>query len=71
MESLLFEIGTEEIPARFMTDSLKQMEQLAEKFLLEYRLEHGMIKSLGTPRRLTIIVADLADSTKAENTEVK
>ena len=67
----MFEIGTEEIPARFMTDSLKQMEQLAEKFLLEYRLEHGMIKSLGTPRRLTIIVADLADSTKAENTEVK
>ena len=67
----MFEIGTEEIPARFMSGSLSQMEQLAEKFLLEYRLEHGAITSLGTPRRLTIIVDNLSETQKEENTEVK
>ena len=35
MEKLLFEIGTEEIPAKFMPGILAQLQELAEKKMTE------------------------------------
>ncbi|MBR0260551.1 MAG: glycine--tRNA ligase subunit beta [Selenomonadaceae bacterium] len=57
---LLMEIGTEEIPAHAMPGILNQLKTLAEKSLTEARIEFGEIKTLGTPRRLSLLVSDVA-----------
>ena len=67
-KDLLFEIGTEEIPARFMGPALKQMRELAENSLKEQRLAYARIDVYGTPRRLALLVHDLAE-TQADLTE--
>ncbi len=59
-QDLLIEIGTEEIPAGFLTKAFVDMKIQAQKMLTRMRLEHGEIKVLATPRRLTLMVADLA-----------
>jgi glycyl-tRNA synthetase beta chain len=58
---LLFEIGTEEIPAGFATRALAQLGQLAPQRLEAARLAFGSVSVLGTPRRLTLVVGGLAD----------
>ena len=58
-ETFLLEIGTEEIPARFMAPALKQLEQNARAFLAESRLAHEDIRVFGTPRRLALLVNNL------------
>ncbi|HEY8498542.1 MAG TPA: glycine--tRNA ligase subunit beta, partial [Limnochordales bacterium] len=58
---LLFEIGCEELPARFVPDALHQLEQLARDGLRELRITHGDIRTLGTPRRLALLVDGLSE----------
>ena len=60
-KDLLFEIGIEEIPARFMAPALKQIEEIMTKKLAEAGLEYKAMKTYGTPRRFTLIVEDLAE----------
>lgn len=60
--TLLLEIGTEEMPARFMMPALEQLKGLLSETLTKLRLEHGQIRTVGTPRRLTAIVSDVADA---------
>lgn len=60
MSDLLFEIGTEEIPARFMPKTLADLEQYAEEELNGAHLQHGAVKAECTPRRLVITVKDVA-----------
>ena len=57
---LLLEIGTEEIPAHAMPAILDQLKSLAEKSLTESRIAFGKIQTLGTPRRLALLVEDVA-----------
>ena len=57
---LLLEIGTEEIPAHAMPAILNQIKELAQKNLTEARIDFGEIQTLGTPRRLALIVSDVA-----------
>ncbi len=58
---LLFEIGTEEIPAKYMTKALAQLEDNAKKQLNEKRIQYSRIRAVGTPRRLTLLVDDIAE----------
>lgn len=58
--NLLLEIGTEEIPAKFMPAALAQLAAIAKTKLDELGIPHGQIKTAGTPRRLTLIVCDAA-----------
>ena len=57
--TFLLEIGTEEIPAGFAPGSIKAMRLNIEKKLAEYRVKHGPIRVMSTPRRLTCIVDDV------------
>jgi len=57
---LVFEIGTEEIPARFMSPALEQMANLAEQLLQDSRLQYQKVNSYGTPRRLVLYITSLA-----------
>ncbi len=58
-QDLLLEIGTEEIPARFILGALESLRRLAEERLQQARLPFREIKTFGTPRRLALLVYDL------------
>ncbi len=59
---LLLEIGTEEIPSRFMPDVLRDIASYAEQEFAEARIEHGRIETMGTPRRLVLKVHSVAEN---------
>lgn len=59
----LFEVGTEEMPSAPLIHAIKQFGQLIESGLDKAGLDHGEVKAMSTPRRLTVIVKDLATST--------
>jgi len=60
-KDLLLEIGTEEIPAKFMVNTLAQVSELANRIFAEWRLSFSDCKVYGTPRRIALLLHDLAD----------
>lgn len=61
MKELLLEIGTEEIPAHVMPNILKQLKTLAEESFKESRIAVEGIKTIGTPRRLTLLINGVSE----------
>lgn len=61
MRDLLFEIGTEELPAGFIQPALAQLHDNFIKKAEAFSLVHGEVAVKGTPRRLALIVRQLAD----------
>ena len=59
-QTLLLEIGTEELPSADLDSALAQLKELAPKLLGEARLTHGAVSVYGTPRRLAVLVAGVA-----------
>ena len=59
--NLLLEIGTEEIPAHAMPGILRDLNEKAAKGLKELRLDFAAAKTIGTPRRLTLLVNNLTE----------
>lgn len=66
----LFEIGTEEMPAHVVAKSVKQLADRTGKFLKDNGLSFKNIKTFSTPRRLTILVQELAEK-QADIDEIK
>jgi glycyl-tRNA synthetase beta chain len=60
-KDLLFEIGTEEIPAKYMPATLEQVKVIAESMLKGNRIAFEEIKSYGTPRRIVLFVRGIAE----------
>ena len=58
---LLFEIGCEEIPAKMLAHKLAELPGFVDQRLAAARLEHKGVRALGTPRRVAVIVKQLAD----------
>lgn len=67
---LLFEIGTEEIPAGYIQPALANMTRMMADKLRELGLGHGKIRTAATPRRLTICVEELSATQKDCREEV-
>src|SRR3989304_392310 len=57
-KDLLVEIGTEELPARFIPAAIKGIKDTSERLLKENRLHYKDITVYGTPRRLALIVRE-------------
>ena len=57
---LLLEIGTEEIPARFLPPVMQEMAESLRKRLDQPRIAVGEIVTWATPRRLALVAQDLA-----------
>lgn len=70
-KDLLFEIGTEEIPARFMPGAVAQLSGLAEKALADGRISHGGLKVYATPRRLALLVSAVEEVQADQTTKKK
>ena len=62
MKELLLEIGTEEIPAGFVRQALVDLEVLTRKELEAQRIDFEGMKTLGTPRRLVLVIQALSES---------
>lgn len=62
-KEFLLEIGTEEIPSRFIEPALEKMKELFSALLATGRItvENGAIQAFGTPRRLVLTVPQLAE----------
>ncbi|KRN31676.1 glycine--tRNA ligase subunit beta [Weissella halotolerans] len=71
MADFLLEIGLEEMPAHLVTPAEEQLVDRMQTFLTDQRLPHGAIKAYSTPRRLAILVQDLAERAKDNEEEVK
>jgi glycyl-tRNA synthetase beta chain len=69
-KELLFEIGTEEIPSVYMPDALRDLGEVAGRLLREARLNFKRIRTVGTPRRLTLHVEGLAEKQADQVREV-
>ncbi|MGD0845601.1 MAG: glycine--tRNA ligase subunit beta [Geobacteraceae bacterium] len=59
-KELFLEIGTEEIPAGFLPKAMADMAGLIARELTAARIGYGEIKTLATPRRLVLLVKDVA-----------
>jgi glycyl-tRNA synthetase beta chain len=64
--TLLFEIGCEELPSAPLMHAIVQLGKLIDKGLTELGLSHDSkgIRTLSTPRRLSVIVPSVASSTE-------
>lgn len=58
---LLYEIGVEEMPSRFVESTLEQLKTNLSNSLKDNRINFDSIKTYTTPRRLVLLVEGLAD----------
>ncbi len=70
MNDLLIEIGAEEIPAGYIIPALEAFREKLLIFLDAARVDHGQASYFGTPRRLALIVKDVAASQRPEKTTI-
>lgn len=59
--NFLFEIGLEELPARYVDQAEKDLKKIIENELKSERIKFSGIESFSTPRRVTAIIKDLAE----------
>ncbi len=62
MNTFLFELGTEEIPAKMIEPALMQLEGNFRKLLSEASVEARRIRVFSSPRRLALLAEDLPDA---------
>ena len=68
---LLLEIGTEEIPSRFIPPALSETAAIAEEEFRAERLVFEKMHTLGTPRRIVLIVRSLEERQQDKTEEFK
>jgi len=66
MSEFILEIGTEEMPARFVPGLGAELEALFGKLLGEARIDHAGVRAYATPRRLVAHVSGLALTQRLE-----
>ena len=62
IKNVLLEIGTEEIPSRFIPDALDSLKSKAESLFKANRIDFKDAKTYATPRRLVLIITGVNDS---------
>ena len=62
LQSLLFEIGVEELPANDVDTAHAHLTTRVPALLKELNLTHGDVRIFATPRRLAVSIADLSPS---------
>ncbi len=66
MSKYLLEIGTEELPYRFIPQAIAQLKDGFEKFLKENKVGFEKVEVYATPRRLAVIIGGLETQTSDE-----
>ncbi|XWK87195.1 MAG: glycine--tRNA ligase subunit beta [Phormidium sp.] len=71
MSSFLLEVGTEELPASFVSSAIQQWQTIIPNTLAEQFLNSQKIDIYGTPRRLAVLVQGLPTQQADRVEEVK
>ncbi len=71
MSKYLLEIGTEELPYRFIPSAIEQLKKSFETLLTTNKIDYSDIKVYATPRRLAVILDGLSKEGKDEVKIVK
>ncbi|MCK5512110.1 MAG: glycine--tRNA ligase subunit beta [Thermodesulfovibrionia bacterium] len=70
MKPLLLEIGTEEIPARFIPSGITALKNSLIKLLRNASIDFQEIREFATPRRLTILIKQVSEKQKDRQRDV-
>ncbi len=70
MKNLLFEIGIEEVPARFLPQTIENLRSLASQRFADNGIPYGEIKVYATPRRLALLADGLPENQPDRTREV-
>ena len=70
METLLVEIGSEEIPAGYIKPALEALASNIQQKLTDARIDHGEVITYGTPRKLAVRVEGVAARQRTAKSEV-
>jgi len=70
MSNLLLEIGTEEIPAGYISPALEALSAALLQKLTDARIDHGQAELYATPRRLAIKIDNVAEKQASLRSEV-
>ena len=68
---VLVEIGTEEIPAGYLEDAVCSFERDLKTLLLSSKISYSEIKTFYTPRRLAVIINNIAEKQGKVVTKIK
>lgn len=71
MSRYLLEIGTEELPYKFIPQAVEQLKAGFEEFFKSNKVSYDVIEVLATPRRLAVIINGLAEKQPDEEKVVK
>src|SRR5690625_5020188 len=71
MNNVLFEIGLEELPARFIDHAEQQLIEKTEQWLKELRVNYKSLSSFSTPRRLAILIHGISEKQSSTKEEVR
>ncbi|MDR0822702.1 MAG: glycine--tRNA ligase subunit beta [Endomicrobium sp.] len=69
-KDLLLEIYVEEIPASYIEPALEQMRNFAVKNFTDLGLDFGAVNTYATPRRLVLLIDDIAQKSKDKTIEL-
>ncbi|MFH2057856.1 MAG: glycine--tRNA ligase subunit beta [Pseudomonadota bacterium] len=70
MDTLLIEIGSEEIPAGYIIPALAAFKNNILSVLDHSRIDHGEARVYGTPRRLALMIDAVADMQKTQTSTI-
>ncbi len=70
-DDLLFEIGSDEIPARYMPQAINDLQERAAVSLKEARFGFDSLSVFGTPRRLVLYVTGLTEVSREAEFKVR
>ncbi|GIO27573.1 glycine--tRNA ligase subunit beta [Ornithinibacillus bavariensis] len=70
-KNVLFEIGLEELPARFIDGAELQLAEKTKNWLEELRINYASIETFSSPRRLTVLIHDIAENQATIEEEAK
>ena len=71
MSTYLLEVGTEELPYKFIPQAIDQLRCGFEKFFEDNKIDYNNIEVYATPRRLAVLVYGLVEKTTNEEKIVK
>jgi len=71
MQDFLLEIGTEEIPASFLKPAADALERETTGWFKDNRVVFGKSRTVYTPRRLALMVSDVAEQQEAKTVELQ
>ncbi len=70
MKPLLFELGVEELPPSYVKPAFRELKQRFEDFFKRNRIEYSGIRAFGSPRRIAILVENVAEKQEEWEKEI-